>query len=159
MMGGSVQFDYREKIIELSEACLQNFAKIRIKNLGLEKVWQHDVASLVRTNYQENSVSYHKIYTFLLSHDEEELNIEQLDVTAIVPLFLYSDKYAIGEMMSFDSLQIKRAFKDHIRNIKNGRNAIDHYPQICPDSEKINLLYDQLNALFCIAAFATIAQR
>jgi len=148
--------DYRNEIMALIEKCLHVFAEQRIVEMGIEQSWQSRLANEVKNRYPLHPTDYMLLHRFLQNHAPNEIDLKNLDTTAMCALFNYIPDFM--QMCEIPTAQ-KGTFYYHINSLKNSRNTIEHYVRgILPEQHR-EFHFDQLNALYNIAAFASLAER
>ena len=148
--------DARNKLIELAEQALHSFVKMRLIDMGIEDSWKNGLSDFVNDNYREHPANYEKLYVFLQTHDEQEVTLEQMDITALSALVHFYWKSKGIYAMSPDAEQL---FINQVQEMRQLRNTFDHYPQVLTEIDRKNMYYDQLYYSACISNFAVLVMK
>jgi len=117
-------FDYRNKIIALGEQALRSFTRIRLDDLGMTTSWKTGIKRFVENEYIQHHANYKKLYVFLQSHDENDLTLDQMDITALATIIHFYWKSSGIYEVSPDATQL---FINHIMDMRELRNTFDHF--------------------------------
>lgn len=146
--------DVREDIKKLAKRALLSFIRFRLNDLGIENTWRIGLNDFVIKEYKDHPANYKKLYDFLQTHNEQEVALEQLDITALSSLV-----HHYWEGIYVVSPDSKQLFINHIMGIRELRNTFDHYPEDIAEQEREELYYDQLYFSSCIANFAVLVMK
>jgi len=146
-------FDYRNKIIALAEQALRSFTRVRLDDLGMTTSWKTGIKRFVYNEYIKHPANYKKLYVFLQSHDEKDLTLDQMDITALATIIHFYWKSSGIYEVSPDATQL---FINHIMDMRELRNTFDHYPQVLATADEEMMYYDQLYFTSSIASFAIL---
>lgn len=148
-------YDKKAKLISLAEESLFIFFKQRIKDLGIENSWYIGLKDFVYENYPKAPSSYEKLNTFFQKHEESEVIIDQLDITALACLF----DYYLYPKGIYDLPNDALLFRRHIQCFKQLRNTFDHYTQKIIGDDEYRFFYDQLYYSECVSSFAILVMK
>lgn len=146
-------FDYRNKIIALAEQALRSFTRVRLDDLGMTTSWKTGIKRFVDNEYIKHPANYKKLYVYLQSHDEQDLTLDQMDITALASIIHFYWKSSGIYEVSPDATQL---FINHIMDMRELRNTFDHYPQVLRNADEEMMYYDQLYFTSSIASFAIL---
>lgn len=146
-------FDYRNKIIALGEQALRSFTRIRLDDLGMTTSWKTGIKQFVDTEYIQHPANYKKLYVYLQSHNEQDLTLEQMDITALASIIHFYWKSSGIYNVSPNATQL---FINHVMDMRELRNTFDHYPQILTEADEEMMYYDQLYFTSSISSFAVL---
>lgn len=146
-------YDFRIEIVTLAERALQRFAQFRFSDIGIENTWRNGLKSFIYQNYPNYKASYEKLYVFLQSHSENELTLEQMDITSLFALihYFWKDKGIYNV-----SPESEKLFICHIDSLRQLRNTLEHYPKIITESDYSKFYFDQLYSTESIASFSIL---
>lgn len=146
-------FDFRNKIIALGEQALRSFTRIRLDNLGMTTSWKTGIKRFVDNEYIKHPANYKKLYVYLQSHDEQDLTLDQMDITALASIIHFYWKSSGIYEVSPDATQL---FINHVMDMRELRNTFDHFPQVLTTADEEMMYYDQLYFTSSIASFAIL---
>ena len=149
-------YDFRLEIVTLAEKALQAFVRFRLHDMGLEDIWSNGLKSFVEKEYIKHEANYKKLYLFFQSHEENDLVLEQLDITSLTTLIEYYWNSMGIYKVSPDSVQL---FKNHVLGIRTLRNTFEHYTKELIESDASRMYYDQLYFTECISSFAVLVMK
>lgn len=152
-------FDLRDEIIALAEKTLHSFVTFRFKELNIENTWKTGIKDFVVKSIPNYRANYTTVYNFLHDHDEQELVLEQLDITALVSLiefyFVRGKNYSIYTVHP----ESKQLFQNHVLEFRSLRNTFDHYTKDVKPAEEDKFYFDQLFYTASIAQFAILVMK
>ncbi len=149
-------YDYRTEIVALAEKALQNFVSFRLHDMGIENTWKNGLKSFVDKEYPLHQANYKKLYVFLQNHDEQEVILEQLDITSLTTLVHFYWKAKGIYEVSPDAVQL---FINHIMSIRELRNTFEHYTKELIAMDASKMYYDQLYFTESISSFAILVMK
>lgn len=145
--------DLRNEIIQLAEKSLYLFTKLRFHDLNMDESWKNGLKKHVEIEYTKYRANYENLHEYLKDHDEQELTIDHMDITALATLINFHwDKNGIYNVPGCS----EQLLKNHILSIRDLRNTLSHYPQNILESELANFYFDQLYHSENLAAFAVL---
>ncbi len=149
-------YDFRDEIVALAEKALHTFVRFRLKDMGIEDTWRIGIRDFVMREYDAHKANYEKIYVILQTHDEKDLILEQLDITALVSLVhFYWKSRGIYEV----SPEATQLFINHVMELKELRNTFDHYTKELIAIDKSKIYFDQLYYVESLSGFATLVMK
>ncbi|WP_295093767.1 tetratricopeptide repeat protein [Ruminococcus sp.] len=146
-------FDFRNNIIALGEQALRSFTRIRLDDLGMTTSWKIGIKRFVDNEYLQHPANYKKLYVYLQSHDEQDLTLEQMDITALTSVIHFYWRSKGIYDVSPDATQL---FINHVMDMRELRNTFDHYPQELTERDEEMMYYDQLYFISSIASFSIL---
>ena len=146
-------FDLRKQIKKLSERCLHVLADQMVKELPDN--WKSDLKAYVDVQYNcgNHQANYTRAHDLLNSKGINDFSLDELDITALAPLFRFYSKF-LEYINSFGSYS--KQIVNYIRNLQDDRNALEHYPDIINNSDKLKFYFDEINALAAVISFASL---
>lgn len=147
-------FDYTSKLMAVTEKTLQYFVLERIKKCDIEKTWRKDIAEFIEEQYPKHVSQYEKIHLFLQNRSYEELQIELFDITLLSTLLEFCDLFI--SLYSLESKQHMNRVRNHIRLLRESRNALEHDAKTPEVVKSRDHFFEQLNAIYCINGFCSI---
>ena len=150
--------DHRKELVMLAEECLYTFIEIRSQALNKVDEWKNGLKEFTEREYLKYPANYSSLHSFFQKYDVDQLNIRQLDLTALVPLMLYYSGLSVYATEGL-SEQTGKAFRSRFFDFQEIRNALKHYTEIIQDEVKDAFILDQIESTCCIIRFATLAER
>ncbi len=150
--------DFRNEINNLAEECLYEFVEIRMDELQLGESWKIQLVKFVEQQYKDYPANYDYLHRFFRENDPKQLNIRQLDITALVPLLLYFPDFSPLTKEGFDK-DVHKSLKSRIFDFQYVRNSMKHYTGEIQEIDKDSFIVDQMNAIFCIVWFTLICAK
>lgn len=149
-------YDYRNEIVALAEKTLHAFVKNRLKDMNIEDSWKIGIRDFVFREYDAHKANYEKLYVFLQDHNEQDLLLEQLDITALVSLVHFYWKSKGIYDVSPEATQL---FINHVMELKELRNTFEHYTKELIAADESKIYFDQLYYTESLAGFAVLVMK
>ncbi len=147
--------DLRSKIIALAEESLHSFIEERIQVLNMREKWKNGFESFVNEQYESHPDNMEGIYHFLKTHTVDDVVIEDLDITALVPILLYFENFKNLYSIGFKDA-IKNSFQSCFYDFRSIRNLIRHYTEEISEKQREGFIIDQFGAVCSIIRFSTV---
>lgn len=151
--------DLRSEIIALAEECLHSFIIKRMEVLQIGDDWRKGLVSFVQSQYRDHPENTEYLHSFLSDHTPDEVEIVNLDITAMVPLLLYYGE--LKKLYSSEDLKKKvmHAFTSSIYDFQEVRNLIRHRTERITESQRESFIIDQAFGVSCIIRFALLCEK
>lgn len=133
--------DVRYKIKELAEQTLESFVRFRLIDLCIEDEWKTGLTDFVSEESKDHLANYKDLYDFLQNNNEQDVTLEQMDITTLSALVLHYPKW---EGICKVSTGSKKLFINHVKQMRELRNSIVHNKEKLTELNLEILYYDQL---------------
>lgn len=148
--------DVRYKIKELAEQTLESFVRFRLIDLCIEDEWKTGLTDFVSEESKDHLANYKDLYDFLQNNNEQDVTLEQMDITTLSALVLHYPKW---EGICKVSTGSKKLFINHVKQMRELRNSIVHNKEKLTELNLEILYYDQLYFSSCISNFAVLVMK
>ena len=149
-------YDFRNEIVALAEKALQGFVRFRLSDMGIGATWKVGLKRFVEREYPLHEANYKKLFVFLQSHNEQEVVLEQLDITSLVSLVHY---YWKSQGIYDVSPEASQLFINHVLGIRDLRNTFEHYTKELIEADSSKMFYDQLYFAEGLSSFAVLIMK
>ena len=150
--------DLRKDIMALSERCLHTFILKRIISLNIGNSWQNGLTSYVSSQLNDHPANVETLNSFLKNHSVNEVNIESLDITVLVPMLLYYQDFINLYSVGYDRL-VTQQFVNRLYDFLYLRNTIRHYTEDIPESKRSDFILDQMDSVCTIIRFSLLCEK
>lgn len=153
--------DLRERIILLAEKCLHLFIEERINVLQVNGLWRKWAKDYEEKEYSNSSHrgNVESLHLFFENHSIDELQIRNLDITAMSALLLF-DKNGFENLtkLKMDD-KARGSFISCFHDFRNIRNYIRHFTSEIPEQLHNEFIISQFEAASGVVRFIVFCEK